>query len=133
MIGVDSNVLLRLFVERDTEHGRRAHTLVEAARSAKSVVFVPFVVVVETLWVLARTYRFPKHVRVAVLEEILENTAFEVERREAVLTALAMWRSGTADFADYLIVLAARDAGCSTTYTFDTVAAATPGFNLVPA
>lgn len=133
MIGVDSNVLLRLFVERETGQGRRALALVEKARGARSVVHIPFVVVVDTLWVLARTYRFAKPVRVAVLEEILENTVFEVERRETVLTALAMWRTGTADFADYLIALAARDAGAVTTFTFDTDAAGAPGFTLVPA
>lgn len=133
MIAVDSNVLLRLFVEMDSAQGRMAFDLIERTRAAGDRVFVPFVVLLETLWVLARTYRFDKTVRIAVIEELLENAVFVVERRDDAQAALAIWRTGRADFSDYLIALAARDARCRTTYTFDLEAAATSGFSPVPA
>jgi predicted nucleic-acid-binding protein len=131
VIAVDSNVLLRLFAEPDSPQGRLAFSLIERARRDRETVFVPLVVLLETLWVLARTYRFDKAIRIAILEELFENRVFDLERRDQARFALTLWRSGRADFADYMIALAARDASCTTTYTFDAAAAASPTFTLV--
>ena len=55
----------------------------------------------------------------------------EVEASETAWRALTALERGQADFADYVIGFHNRTHRASTTYTFDTKAAAHPDFSLV--
>lgn len=74
-------------------------------------VWVPLVVVVELVWVLARAARLSRPEIVATLDHLLTNRVFEVESRDQVQAALADWRQSGADFADHLILRSARSRG----------------------
>jgi predicted nucleic-acid-binding protein len=77
---------------------------------------------------LARTYKFgAEAVKVALLG-VLDSEQVRVERPELVRAALA---DPAVDFADHLIHLIGKDAGCSTTITFDTRFARTAGVELL--
>jgi predicted nucleic-acid-binding protein len=54
-----------------------------------------------------------------------------LEQEATVRQALSLFRKSNADFADCLISLSARAAGCSKTVTFDKIAARDAGMELI--
>ena len=122
MIGVDTNVLARLFVTDDPHQHAVARRFFERRPSATRV-FVSVVVVVELVWLLDRTFDYPRVDILRVLTAILSSPDFVVERRELVESAVARAEATRADVADALIAGIAAAAGCTTTMTFDRDAA----------
>ncbi len=53
------------------------------------------------------------------LDALLEAESLSIEDRELVHEAIQRFRAGKGDFADYLLGLRNRRAGCETTLTFD--------------
>src|SRR5271169_5851408 len=117
MIGLDTNVLLRLFIEDDREQCERARSFVEdAARSGPCMVNV--IVLAEFVWALARKLGKPKAEVIRYLGGVLQSDDLEIERRSAAVAALEAYRSGPADFADYLLGQINLELGCTTTFSF---------------
>lgn len=73
----------------------------------------------ELVWVLDGAYRLDRLAIASALERILDTADFVVEDRDVVRRAVADYRRGPGDFADYLIGWRNRAAGCETTATFD--------------
>lgn len=128
MIAVDTNVLVRVLVDDPGEAAqvRAARACVRRARK----VFVPQIVQAESVWVLESAYGLAKSQVIAVLGQLQHNLAFELQRRETFARALAAWRMGGADFADYLILAEPETAGRSL-YTFDRKLGQAKGATLV--
>lgn len=123
MIAIDTNILLRLFVEDTPEQSVAARRLMKEAIATATPVLLPPLVMAETAWALKSNFGKDKSVVLSILNEIIDNSAFIVDDRESVIVAIDAWTNGRADFADYLIAAMARRAGCRTTFTFDTEAA----------
>ena len=122
MIGVDTNVLVRLLIEEDAEQTALAVQFFDA-RSSRDPAFVSLVVVAELAWVLGRTYKFG-HDRVrTVMLGLLETPDVVVERDDIVRWALAYFDHAKIDLADLLIAEVSRQADCPATVTFDRNAA----------
>lgn len=133
MIGIDTNLLLRLIVADDPRQAVAARSFILANCSAEEPGFVCDVVLVELAWTLSRAYGFPRGRIADALEQILETVHLDVESATDVTDALRDYRAGRADFADCLLGRANARAGCSHTVTFDRKAAKVPGFKLLPA
>jgi len=133
LIGVDTNVLVRLFVDDDAAQGAAARALVsDAARDGESILVTPLVLA-ELAWSLRSNFAFVKAEILDALDQLCRNAAFVVDDRTAVEAAVDAWRDGGADFADYLIAALARERGATTTMTFDRKAARTAAFTLLTA
>ena len=132
MIAFDTNVLLRIVLSDDERQSPVAHSLALKA-SPDEPVFLSVVVLVEFVWTLIRQKKVPRDVVAAQLEALLLRPDVLIESVDAVEVALGRFRSGKADFSDYLIAELGRHAGASTTYTFDTDARDAPGFTLLTA
>lgn len=131
MIGVDTNVIVRLFVEDDEAQCAAADRLVNELLAEDRPILVGPVVLVELVWALRRIYRWSKPQCLAAIDRIMSTRRFLIDDREAVETAIDAWRDGPAEFADYLIASLARERGARTTYTFDKAAARTGAFTLL--
>jgi predicted nucleic-acid-binding protein len=96
MHAVDTNVIVRLFVQDDAAQ-------VAAARQALAAdsIFVPKTVVMEFEWVLRGAYGEPRAMIAAAIETILATANVEVEDAAAVERAVDWFRRGL-DFADAL-------------------------------
>ena len=121
MIAVDANVLVRFLV---SESG--AQDQVVAARAAlhhagqtNERVFIPLVTLVETVWVLRRSYRQPKAIIVSLLERLLDSGAMLIEEGELVQAAVSAWKEGPGDFSDHVIGQEALRWGCRVVLFFD--------------
>ncbi|HNC99874.1 MAG TPA: type II toxin-antitoxin system VapC family toxin [Myxococcota bacterium] len=126
---MDTNVLVR-FLVTDPEAGEQvaaARAVVQGAALGGERVFVPLVSLVETVWVLRRSYKQPKVTVVQILEALLANGAFLVEEGELVAAATRAWKEEPGDFADHVIHQQAVRAGCTQLLSFDAALAGLPG------
>ncbi len=131
MIGLDTNVLLRLFLEDDPGQNERARQFVaSAARDAP--LYINSIVLVEFVWVLLRSAKLGKARVVSIIEAILTSDDLEVMHVDCAREALESYRLGKADFADYYLSSMNVELGCSATATFDTTAATDSFFTPVP-
>ena len=131
MIGLDTNVLLRLFIADDEAQVRRArHFLDEATRDES--VLVNTVVLSEFAWVLAKQVKKPKKEVARLVGEVLSADDLEVVHRSAAEKALASYSRGRGDFADYFLAEINVELGCATTVTFDRDALDSSSFSPVP-
>lgn len=122
MIGLDTNVLLRVLIDEriwpDDNPGqtRAARRLV---LESGSTFFVNPVVLAETVWVLEYPMEQAKPILIDILDRLLSSANVVIDRREAVVAALGGFRAGKPGFADHLIGHINRHAGCETTMSFD--------------
>jgi predicted nucleic-acid-binding protein len=116
MIGVDTNVLLRLSDEESPAQRDQARKFVKANAGR---LFLNEIVMVEFVWTLVRTFKKARDEvaeRVAIL---LDSDEFVVGRSSEAERALERYRIGPADFADYFLAEVNRSHGCSATASFD--------------
>lgn len=131
MIGVDTNVLLRLFVTDDPAQYRSATEFFDA-RSRSSPAYIGHVVLVEFAWVLARTYRVPRERIVEAIAALMDKRDIIFENRGIVGDMLERAGQSKADLADLLIASINASAGCLHTVTFDRSAVRlVPGMELL--
>ena len=128
MIGLDTNVLLRLLVRDDIAQYEAAARFVKDAVGRGESFFINRIVVAELAWALARTYRRSREEISDAIEHILKTAEFEVEGSTLVWVALHEYQRSNVDFADCLIGALNRTAGCSATATFDRDAARLESF-----
>jgi predicted nucleic-acid-binding protein len=131
VLGIDTNVLVRLLVADDASQTRRARSLVDRAAEAGDSVLVSLPVIIETEWVLRSRYAFDKQATIKIIVGLLAARELVFEDEPALEEALHRWKGGTFGFVDCLIAAHNRRLGCAATATFDVAAARLPGF--VPA
>ena len=119
MIGVDTNVFLRSLIHDDPVQGRRVALLADRIAAAGDHLFVDDVVLCEAVWVLRTGFKLSRERIVEVLDDVIETALFVFEDRNLLRETLHSYRTGSADFADYLIGLRNARAGCDHTVTFD--------------
>jgi predicted nucleic-acid-binding protein len=128
MIGIDTNVLVRLFTQDDPIQSSRVDQLLQEL-SQSSLGFVPSVVVIELQWVLRSRYGVSNDQFASYIEQLLNSPEIVLEHEAALKQALSRFRSTTADFADCLIERICWLSGCKRTVTFDSIAAKLVGMS----
>jgi predicted nucleic-acid-binding protein len=131
MIGLDTNLLVRLVVGDDPEQTDRAKNFVERHCTPESPGLINCVVLAELVWVLDASYGYGRPEIIAVVEGLLAGEDRVLEHHDAVQASLNDYRAGRMDFADVLIGHINRTSGCETTATFDRKAAELDCFTLV--
>jgi predicted nucleic-acid-binding protein len=117
MIGLDTNVLLRLGDDREPDQRDRARALVGS--QGTNGCFVNAIVLSEFAWTLTRIYKLSRADVAARIALILEAPEFVVASLAEASRAVQRFRSGPADFADYFLAEINNSAGCAATATFD--------------
>lgn len=119
MIALDTNVVVRLLVDDDPEQCRRARLLVEKAESREEPLWLSDIVLCETVWVLESCYELHRAEIFGALSRLVRSRQVQLQSPDTAAAALADYRAGRADFADYLILKLALAAGCVSLATFD--------------
>lgn len=130
MIGLDTNILVRLFARDDARQFAAAARFVDEAPRRSLV--VGLIVVVELVWTLQRAYDFERAAIEIALQRLTEHPSLLLPELDFIREAVHRSREAGADIADSLIALANRQTGCSTTMTFDGKAARSDMFTLLP-
>lgn len=118
MIGIDTNVLLRLFVRDDEDQVSRAQNAIMEAATIAPVMVNP-IVLSEFAWTLSKGFKLPRKMVADHVERVLLADDLNVVFRKSAFQALEAYRTGKADFPDYFLASINRELGCSTTATFD--------------
>ena len=128
MIGLDTNVLVRILAADDPAQTPRAARFLQAHCSPEEPGFVNCIVLVELMWVLQNAYGYGRAEIVLAVESLLANGSLAIELREQVSAALATYRKTSCDLVDALIGEINLLRGCDATATFDHRAARLGGF-----
>ena len=129
MIGLDTNVLVRIFARDDAQQAARAIRVIDEGNPGQ--IFVNVVVLAEFAWTMRRAYKWDDDWIRHALTRIVRHPALTIQHRASVLEAITDSNTAIHLFADRLIAALNLDAGYETTLTFDREAAESPGFRLL--
>jgi len=127
VLGIDTNVVVRLLVSDDAEQTRRARKLIEESLDREESVLVSLLVLIESEWVLRSRYEFERGAILGMFRALLGARELSFEDEPAVEEALFHWKDSVCGFTDCLITAHNRQLGCRATATFDAKAARLPG------
>lgn len=119
MKAVDTNVLIRFLVKDDEQQAETIYRIFKQAESDKESLFVPLLVVLETIWVLESVYTIPRQEILDSINELLLMPILEFEAQSAVLSFVSSAVETKIDLSDILIAHSARFSGCECVLTFD--------------
>ena len=126
MIGIDTNVLLRLLLDDDRAQGARIESLFASHVQSPGSALIVDIVLAEAVWTLDSVYRQPKAALLAALRALLDEPAYAFESRTAIESAVQHYATSRAGFSDCLIVAKNALAGSEFTATFDRALRAVP-------
>lgn len=130
MIGLDTNVLVRYFVQDDPAQAALATDVIESL-TEQAPGFIAQIVLVELSWVLRQRYKVDKAHIVEVLQGLIGMRELVIEQVEVVARALRLYAGAHGDLSDCLIECNGHAAGCEYTLTFDAKAARSEGMRLL--
>ena len=131
MIGIDTNILLRLWLNDDPAQNKRIDALLAEHGSTPGSLLVTDVVLVEAVWTLRSAFDQDKNAQLNAVRSLLEETAFAFEDRDAVTAAVTLFKAGSCGFADCLVVAKHARHGCNFTATFDRRMRKLPGVKAI--
>ena len=131
MIGLDTNVVLRLLLNDDLKQRQRAVKAIQQAKVLAVRVTITLAVVLEMEWVLRSIAKMTKPQVLSVFDLLLESYDIEIDNEKALEQALHIYANAAADFAECLFLAQYQRMGCQTMLTFDAKAARMAGVQLV--
>lgn len=111
MIAVDTNIVVRLFVQDDERQFQKSLKLFQ-----EQDIFIPDTVLLETEWVLRFAYRFNSD-QICKAFRILLGLANVRLTNASLIGQVLQWHQDGLDFADALHL--AQSQNCPAIYTFD--------------
>jgi predicted nucleic-acid-binding protein len=130
MIGLDSNVLLRVLVKDDPDQFRLASRAIDAL-SRERPGYLNLVVLAEICWTLTRRYKIPPARLTGIARAFVESDTIIVQDRERVTRAIALAERYGCGLMDALIGTINAEDGCERTISFDRGAHGVAGFQLL--
>ena len=131
MIGIDTNILLRLWLNDDPAQNRRIDALLAEHGGTPGSLLVTDVVLVEAVWTLRSAFDQGKDAQLIAVRSLLEEIAFAFEDRESVADAVTLFDAGSCGFADCLVVAKHAWQGCEFTATLDRGLRKLPGVKVL--
>jgi predicted nucleic-acid-binding protein len=131
VIGVDTNVIVRLLVADDEKQADAASRYLKEHCPSDEPALLSNIVLVECAWVLEDLYDYSRTQIAEAIEGLLATAQLRAANATEVATAVQRFRSSSADFADCLIGVNNASAGCEYTATFDRKASKLPEFQLL--
>lgn len=131
LIGIDTNVVVRLLMRDNETQFQRARKLVASATPQVPLLVNPLVVM-ETIWVMENGYRLAPETARKPVAELLQSAQVRAVEKLSVSTIWDCLSSNRRGFSDLLIAAANLENGCEFTFTFDRQAARNvPGMKLL--
>jgi predicted nucleic-acid-binding protein len=131
VIALDTNLLVRLIVHDDDGQARAVERLFIRARRDQTPLFVADVVLCELVWVLTRRLGLGRAEIAEALDRLLRTEQVVVADSAVASRALAGYRAGRGDFADYLIREQAIAREAEEVVTFDRNLKGEDGFRIL--
>ncbi len=131
MIGIDTNVVIRILARDDQDQYDAAVALVRAASTASPLVVNP-IVAAESVWVLERSFGLKATEARSLMLQLLGSRELLVPERLRFENWQSWFASPHRNFSDVVIAAMNLENGCEFTYTFDRRAAkSVPGMEFL--
>jgi predicted nucleic-acid-binding protein len=127
VIGIDTNVLVRIIVQDDIVQTDQAIDLIKK----EETVFISAVVLCEAAWVFETCYMLTKQQLIDVFERILRIRQFGIEYSDTIWLAIEEYKRINTDLSDCIIGAIAQHHECTAIATFDKKAAKSAYFVLI--
>jgi predicted nucleic-acid-binding protein len=131
LIAVDTNVVVRFLVRDDEKQAAAALKRFKQAERERERLFVPLLVVLETIWVLESAYDKSRSEILDSIRDMRHMPILKFEADRVIEGLLSDGRNEKADLADILIAHSAQASGSDAGITFDKGAAKLPFFKLL--
>lgn len=128
MIGLDTNVLVRIVLEDDAQQAKQALELLQACHEAGEAVAVSLSVILELEWVMRSVAKLEKSKVIATFKTLLETAPLRIDNEAVLEHALYLYggESAKADFPDCLFSAQYQRMGCRNMASFDAQALRLP-------
>ncbi len=131
MKAIDTNVLVRFLVNDDEQQAKLVYKRFRDAEVNSEVLFIPLLVILETIWVLESAYEATRKEIVDSFSDLMQMPVFEFEALAAVQGMVISAKMSSTDLTDILIGQSARVSGCDSVLTFDKKASRIDMFELI--
>lgn len=131
MIGIDTNVLMRLLVRDHDGQIKAAERFVNTHCSSDAPGYVSRIVIAEIAWVLKDVYDYDRTQIAGAIRGVLNVSQLEIDSADEVHAAVADYEKSSGGFTDCLVARTNASAGCDYTVTFDKKAAKLDAFKLL--
>ena len=131
MIGLDTNVVVRLMLADDRVQTQLAVKLLKAAQAQGTTVVLTLEVVQEIEWVLRSSAKKTKLEFLGLARQLLEARDIQIDNEAVLEQALRTYEKSSADFSECLFLAHYQRLGCRAMLTFDAKAARMEGVELV--
>ncbi len=128
MIAIDTNILVRYFVDDSPSQTLSVRHFFETSLTAESPGFIASLVLVELIWVLEDVYDIDAMSVIKIVQKLLHTHHIVIEHEAAIERALHLPHK---DLADSILHEIGKAAGCSKTVTFDKKFARLSGVELL--
>lgn len=131
MKAIDTNVLVRFLVRDDKKQAEIVRDLFKQAEKNNETIFIPLLVVLETIWVLESVYEISREEIVDTFQELLLMPILSFESPSVLQNTLSTAQKNKIDLSDLLIAHSANSSGCESVLTFDKKASRSALFQLL--
>ena len=131
MIAIDTNILVRLFINDDAAQAKRASALFDEYADQDDSLWIADIVLIELVWALDRSYGRSREEIVKALRALAGNATVLIESADCLSPAMALYSEGPPGFADCLLAVKAEHAGCDALRSFDRKMRGLPGVKLL--
>ncbi|WP_064428866.1 PIN domain-containing protein [Rickettsia sp. Tenjiku01] len=116
MIGIDTNILTRTFLEDDEIQGKAAQNFLR--NNITNKIFIASYVLLEFVWVL-KVNKFTRQEIYEAVINLIDNSGFIIGHQDIIILATEKYIKGKADFADYMIIAEGEVNSANKFITFD--------------
>ena len=131
MIGLDTNVVVRLLLADDPAQTERVLKFLKTAQTRGTQVVLTLEVIQEVEWVLRSSAKKTKLEFLGLARQLLETRDIEINNEAVLEQALRTYEKNAADFSECLFLAHYQQLGCKTMLTFDAKAARMTGVELI--
>jgi len=117
MIGIDTNVLVRAFLEDEATQAHLAQIFMENTAKSGNL-FISSYALLEFVWVL-KVKKFSREEIYNAVITLTDSQGITIGQRDVILTAIEKFYKGKADFGDYMILAEGEKNGAQLLKTFD--------------
>ncbi len=131
MKALDTNVLIRFLVRDEKRQAEAVYKTFKQAESDNELLFIPLLVLLETVWVLESVYKIKRQDVLDSIYALLLMPILEFESQSTIMSFVSSARETKTELSDLLIAHSAKSAGCESVLTFDKQASSFGFFELL--
>ncbi len=116
---VDTNIFLRLLLWDDSVKAVACKKLFERTLKNKEILITTPLVIAEIVWVLEKTYKYPKSKIADAVLTILATENIQIENKNVLMESVGLYKLKNIDFIDAFNVVTMYEHDASVIYSYD--------------